>query len=72
MMADGSWGDHVILHGAANCFQTCIHVISSLQHRHDVMICPEYDVTSSNRLVLGHVCELHYVSLIPQKGGKDD
>ena len=72
MMADGTWGDHVILHGAANCFQTCIHVISSLPHRYDVMICPEYDVTSSNRLVLGHVHELHYVSLIPQKGGKDD
>ena len=65
MMVDGTWGDHVILHGAANCFQTCIHVISSLQHRHDVMICPEYDVTGSNRLVLGHVHELHYVSLIP-------
>ncbi|CAH3180967.1 unnamed protein product, partial [Porites lobata] len=72
MMADGTWGDHVILHGAANCFQTCIHVISSLPHRHDVMICPEFDVTSSGRLVLGHVYELHYVSLIPQKGGKHD
>ena len=35
------------------------------------MICPEYDVTGSNRLVLGHVHELHYVSLIPQIGGKD-
>ena len=71
MMADGTWGDHVILHGAANCFQTCIHVISSLPHRHDVMICPEFDVTGSNRLVLGHLHELHYVSLIPQIGGKD-
>ncbi|CAH3176627.1 unnamed protein product [Porites evermanni] len=71
MMTDGTWGDHVILHGAANCFQTCIHVISSLPHRHDVMICPEYDVTGSNRLVLGHLHELHYVSLIPQKGSKD-
>ncbi|CAH3180165.1 unnamed protein product [Porites lobata] len=72
MLANGTWGDHVILHGAANCFQTCIHVISSLPHRHDVMICPEFDVTGSNRLVLGHLHELHYVSLIPQKGGKDD
>ena len=71
MMADGTWGDHVILHGAANCFQTCIHVISSLPHRHDVMICPEFDVTGNNRLVLGHLYELHYVSLIPQIGGKD-
>ena len=71
MMADGTWGDHVILHGAANCFQTCIHVISSLPHRHDVMICPEFDVTGSNRLVLGHLHELHYVSLIPHNRSKD-
>ena len=71
MMADGTWGDHVILHGAANCFETCIHVISSLPHRHDVMICPEFDVTGSNRLVLGHLHELHYVSLIPHNRSKD-
>ena len=65
MMTDGTWGDHVILHGAANCFETCIHVISSLSHHNDVMICPEYDDNGNNRLVLGHVHELHYVSLLP-------
>ena len=69
MIADGTWGDHVILHAAANCFKTCIRVISSLPHHDDVMICPEYDVTGGNRLVLGHVHELHYVSLIPPKRG---
>ena len=71
MKTDGTWGDHVILHGAANCFETCIHVISSLPHHHDVWICPEYDVTGSNRLVLGHLNKLHYVSLIPDIGWKD-
>ena len=71
MKTDGTWGDHVILHGAANCFETCIHVISSLPHHHDVLICPEYDVTGSNRLVLGHLNKLHYVSLIPDIGWKD-
>ena len=65
MMTDGTWGDHVILHGAANCFETCIHVISSLSHHNDVMICPEYDDNGNNRLVLGHMHELHYVSLLP-------
>ena len=69
MMADGTWGDHVILLAAANCFTTCIHVISNLPHHDDVMICPECDVTGGNRLVLGHVHELHYVSLIPPKRG---
>ena len=69
MMADGTWGDHVILYGAANCFEMCVHVISSLGH--DEMICEGFDVTGSKRLVLGHVAELHYVSLCPHKGGKD-
>ena len=69
MMADGTWGDHLILHGAANCFNTCIHVISSLSDQHDLIINPECDVVSSNRLVLGHVHELHYVSLIERKQG---
>ena len=68
MKENGTWGDHVILFGAANCFETCIYVISSLPHHHDVMICAEYDVTGSNRLVLGHVHELHCVSLTPHKG----
>ena len=71
MMTDGTWGDHMILHGAANCFETCIHVINSLPHHNNIWICPEYDVTGSNRLVLGHVHELHYVSLIPDIGWKD-
>ena len=65
MAADGTctWGDHVILHAAANCFKTCIHVISSLSH--DLTICPEHDVGSSSPLVLGHLHDLHYVSLKP-------
>ena len=69
MMTNGTWGDHLILHGVANHFKTCIQVVSS--HHDDVMICPEYDVTGSNRLVLGHLPELHYVSLNPRKRGKD-
>ena len=68
MVGDGTWGDHVVLHGAANCFETCIHVISSLPHHHDVMTCPEYDVTGTIQLVLGHVNQLHYVSLVPHEG----
>ena len=66
MAADGTWGDHVILHAAANCFETCIHVISSLSH--DVTIHPEHDVSSSSQLVLGHLHEHHYVSLRPKQG----
>jgi len=69
MEADSMWGDHVILHAAANCFKTCIHVITSLSVHHDVTICPDQDLDSSNsnsRLMLGHVHEHHYVSLRPK------
>ena len=71
MEADSMWGDHVILHAAANCFKTCIHVITSLSVHHDVTICPDQDLDSSNsnsRLMLGHVHEHHYVSLRPKPG----
>ena len=68
MKADGRWGDHVILHGAANCFETCIHVISSQPDYRDVIINPQCEDADCKRLVLGHLSELHYVSLIPRKG----
>ena len=67
MEQDGTWGDHVILYAAANCFDTSINVISSQSEQSDLTIEPVY-VTSSNPLVLGHVHEVHYVSLIPRQG----
>ena len=63
MMTDGTWGDHVILHGVANCFDVCIDVISS--HHPDVLINPQREDVDRDRLVLGHLHEHHYVSLIP-------
>ena len=65
MQQDGTWGDHVILYAAANCYETCIQVISSLQHHGDLTIRPDRPVKSTKPLVLGHVHELHYVSLQP-------
>ncbi len=69
MERDGTWGDHVILYAAANCYQTCICVISSLPHHDDQTVKPDCPIDSTNRpLVLGHVHELHYVSLQPIQG----
>ena len=65
--ADGTWGDHVMLHGEANCFNTCIHEISSQPEYSDVIINPQGEDTDRERLILGHLCELHYVSLIPRR-----
>ena len=66
LSADGIWGDHLILHAAANCFETYIHVISSLSN--DITISPTGVVDCSDQLVLGHVHEHHYVSLKPLPG----
>ena len=67
MEKDGTWGDHVILHAAANCYKTCIRVISSLDC--DVMISPDHpSAVNTNPLVLGHIHEKHYVSLQPRQG----
>ena len=68
MERDGTWGDHVILCAAANCYETCIHVISSLPQQSDVIIRPCRPVGDSNPLMLGHVHEIHYVSLQPIQG----
>ncbi|XP_020612565.1 uncharacterized protein LOC110050928 isoform X2 [Orbicella faveolata] len=68
MEQDGTWGDHMILYATANCYKTCIHVISSQSNHRDLTIRPDDHVISTNPLVLGHVHEVHYVSLRPKQG----
>ena len=63
MEQDGAWGDHLILCAAANCFKTCIRVVSSLQN--DVVIRPHGPIDESKPLVLGYIHEVHFVSLQP-------
>ena len=71
MATDGTWGDHVVLHAAADYFETCILVISSLSRELTVTINPKGDLDRSNPLVLGHIHEGHYVSLLPTEPGKN-
>ena len=66
MEKDGTWGDHLVLLAAANCYQTHVRVISSLGR--DIVISPDRPVFHTNPLVLGHVHEEHYVSLQPRQG----
>ena len=68
MEQDATWGDHVILWAAANCYQIAIHVISNLPGRSEVIINPDCPFDQSKHLVLGHVHEVHYVSLQPLQG----
>ena len=66
MAKDGNWGDHVVLFAAANRFQTPIRIISSLDH--EIVVHPDHALANSSPLVLGHIHELHYVSLQPRQG----
>ena len=66
MEKDGTWGDHLILHAAANYYKTRIRIISSLGN--EVVLYPDGIVLNPNPLVLGHVHEYHYVSLLPKQG----
>ena len=66
MANDGSWGDHVVLYAAANHFQTPIRIISSLDR--EIVVHPDHALANSSPLVLGHINELHYVSLQPRQG----
>jgi len=68
MEQDGTWGDHVILYAVANYFETYIDVISSQSGYSDIAIRPDRHVISTNPLVLGHIHEVHYVSLRPKQG----
>ena len=69
MAKDGTCGDHVILLAAANRFNTPIRVISSLPDRKDIIINPHSQgYHRADPLVLGHVHEEHYVSLLPLTG----
>ena len=68
MEQDGTWGDHLILYATANRYKTYIHVISSQSNHRDLTLRPDGHVSSTNPLVLGHVHEVHYVSLKPKQG----
>lgn len=63
----GTWGDHVMLDAAANRYGVSIRVISLSLERPDVVIVPRCDVVD-RELIVGHIQELHYVSLLPRKG----
>lgn len=68
MKQDGTWGDHVILHAVANQYGVNIRVISSVSHNREVFIEPEGASGSKKSLVIGHMPEIHYVSLLPKQG----
>ena len=68
MAVKGTWGDHVMLYAAANCYEVSIRVISLLWECPDVIIAPSCGAVDPRPLIIGHIQESHYVSLLSQKG----
>lgn len=64
MSNDGEWGDNLVLIAASNMFEIPIQIVSSLPNHDPIMITP---IRSRHieMLHLGHITELHYVSLSP-------
>ena len=67
MARDGEWGDEIILVAVSNMFNVEITIISSLPGTSIRILSPRGQSSESLPiLLLGHLSELHYVSLIPE------
>ena len=60
---DGVWGDHLALIAAANEFQISIWVLSNIPNSDPVFIEPANAEATVATVYLGHLSEIHYVSL---------
>ena len=63
----GVWGDYLTLIAASNVFGLRIVVVSSIQGAQDITINPIENNEETTEIYLGHLHELHYVSLIQSK-----
>ena len=64
MRQDGTWGDHITLMAAANVYHMSITIVSSIEDSEPVVIDPATG-TSQGTILLGHLAELHYMTLQP-------
>ena len=66
MEQSGTWGDNLVLIAAANVFNARINIVSSLSDAVNVVIEPTTRSAAFD-LYLGHLHELHYVSLMQRE-----
>ena len=64
MGQDGTWGDHLTLIAVANMYHVSIVIVSSIEDIQPIVINPESG-QSEGTILLGHIAELHYVTLQP-------
>ena len=64
MGQDGTWGDHLTLTAVANMYHVSIVIVSSIEDIQPIVINPESG-QSEGTILLGHIAELHYVTLQP-------
>ncbi|XP_068730860.1 uncharacterized protein [Montipora capricornis] len=63
MSRDGTWGDHIVLVALAHALSRKVVVVSSLVDSQNVVVEP--DNHHGEPILLGHLSEIHYVSLEP-------
>ena len=63
MSGDGFWGDHIVLVVLAHALSRTVVVVSSLVDSQNVVVEP--DNHHGEPILLGHLSEIHYVSLEP-------
>ena len=66
LQQDGSWGDNVVFWAAANLYHMSIWVVSSAPNS-DPIIIESVSGISLFDIHLGHISELHYVTLRPTR-----
>lgn len=59
---DGVWGDHIALMGFSNLYHISVVIVSSLENSEPVVVEAEDGVTIGD-VTLGHIAEMHYVTL---------
>ena len=64
MGQDGAWGDHLTLIAVANMYHVSIVIVSSIEDIQPIVINPESG-QSEGTILLGHIAELHCVTLQP-------
>ena len=72
MSTSGTWCDNIIIQAVSNAFNCIIHITESDINKPDgTVITPVLCQEQPKTIFIGYINELHYVSSVPEKTGKN-
>ena len=72
MSTSGAWCDNIIIQAVSNAFNCIIHITESDINKPDgTVITPVFCQERPKTIFIGYINELHYVSSVPDKKGKN-